>query len=131
MSKLLGERLTKAMQQRHICARQLAWQAGVTEASLSRYLSGAREPVAGVLTRLALALDVSADYLLGIEGRSMSSVELIELTSRKSKSMNDQEKLQMLSALVGDAARTKNRCLRMYMMLQFPLPENTGMYAGT
>lgn len=43
---------------------------GITEVSLSRYLSGDRVPKAPVIIAMAKALDVSADYLLGIGERS-------------------------------------------------------------
>lgn len=42
---------------------------GITEVSLSRYLSGDRVPKAPVIIAMANALGVSADYLLGLEDK--------------------------------------------------------------
>lgn len=47
--------------------RDLAAKIGVTEVSMSRYLSGNRTPKAPVIAQMAATLGVSTDYLLGIE----------------------------------------------------------------
>lgn len=55
------------MDRRRITGRELAAGAGTTEATVSRYLSGARSPENfEILARTAEFLDVSADYLLGL-----------------------------------------------------------------
>ncbi len=47
--------------------RAFASACNVTEVSMSRYLSGDRVPKAHVVAKMAKALGVSADYLLGLE----------------------------------------------------------------
>lgn len=48
--------------------RELARLAGMTEVSISRYISGKRIPNARSLLTLCAVLNVSADYLLDISG---------------------------------------------------------------
>lgn len=47
--------------------RSFAEACGVTEVSMSRYLSGNRVPKAPLIITMAKVLGVSADYLLGLE----------------------------------------------------------------
>ncbi|ADL36053.1 HTH domain-containing protein (plasmid) [Butyrivibrio proteoclasticus B316] len=47
--------------------RELAKDAGITEVSLSRYITGDREPKGTVLLNLAKALGTTTDYLLGLD----------------------------------------------------------------
>lgn len=47
--------------------REFAEICGTTEATMSRYLSGARIPKGPIITAMAKALHVSTDYLLGLE----------------------------------------------------------------
>lgn len=55
------------MKEKKVSGRELAAAAGVSEATISRYLSGARTPEGtDVLAGAARALGVSADYLLGL-----------------------------------------------------------------
>lgn len=62
----IAKRITRARLDLGINQKELAKKAEVTEASLSRYENGVREPKSAVLTRLADALEVSTDYLLGL-----------------------------------------------------------------
>ena len=60
------ERLRDAIARRRITGRELAAGAGTTEATVSRYLSGARSPENfEILARTAEFLDVAAFYLFG------------------------------------------------------------------
>lgn len=61
----IGERITEARLEAKLSQRELARRANITEATLSRYESGAREPKAAALGQLAQVLNVSVDYLLG------------------------------------------------------------------
>lgn len=60
-------RLRETMDEKKISGRELAARAGTTEATVSRYASGERNPENfAVLAGLAKGLDVSSDYLLGL-----------------------------------------------------------------
>ncbi len=62
----IAKRITRARLDLGINQKELAKKANITESSLSRYENGVREPKSAVLTRLADALEVSTDYLLGL-----------------------------------------------------------------
>ncbi|MFR0557011.1 helix-turn-helix domain-containing protein [Pseudoscardovia radai] len=70
MSEQLGTRMRELMQQNGYSQKQLAELAGLTEATVSRYVSGEREPKAETLADIATALHTSTDYLLGRESSS-------------------------------------------------------------
>ena len=62
----MGERIAKARMYMNLNQRELAKKANLTEANLSRYENGYREPKAGTISQIAEALGISADYILGI-----------------------------------------------------------------
>lgn len=62
----IAQRISRARRHLNINQKELAQKANITEASLSRYENGIREPKSAVITRLAEALEVSTDYLLGL-----------------------------------------------------------------
>lgn len=61
-----ASRLRKARSKARLSLRQLEWQSGVGRGLLSRYESGdVRHPRTQNVKRIAEALGVSADYLMG------------------------------------------------------------------
>lgn len=50
--------------------RSFAEACHVSEVSMSRYLSGERSPKAAAIARMARVLNVSTDYLLGLEDKA-------------------------------------------------------------
>lgn len=63
--KTIGERIQILREEKNLKQKDLAEMAGITEATLSRYENGKREPRGEIVSRLANALNVSTDYLLG------------------------------------------------------------------
>lgn len=61
------ERVKTRMKELHISSRQLANSIGMTESTVSRYLSGNRSPKIEELVKIAEALECSTDYLLGLK----------------------------------------------------------------
>ena len=62
---MFPERLKTTRIERSLSRSQLASLLGVTEAAISRWESGSREPSFTRLVELCDALDVTSDYLLG------------------------------------------------------------------
>lgn len=62
----IAERITQARTDLNINQKELAKRSNITEANLSRYENGVREPKSAVLARLADALEVTTDYLVGL-----------------------------------------------------------------
>jgi len=65
-AKAIGSRIKEAMLQQGLSQRELAKRAGATEGSVSRYISGDRTPDARTIVKLADALGVTTDYILGL-----------------------------------------------------------------
>ena len=65
MTDVFTKRLNQTLQKQNITQRQLSELTGITEQSISRYANGSRTPKTPELIKIADALDVSIDYLLG------------------------------------------------------------------
>lgn len=65
MNGIFMEKLNQTLQKQNITQKQLSELTGITEQSISRYTNGSRTPGALELIKIANALDVSIDYLLG------------------------------------------------------------------
>ena len=59
-----GERLGEVLAMRGMTQRELAARTGVTEAAITRYRKGERDPTAKILKRMADALDCPVECLL-------------------------------------------------------------------
>lgn len=74
-----GSRLRQLRKDRKLTQQQLAELIGVKNSVISFYEVGERTPSPDVLRKLALALHVTADYLLGIErGATLDATGLDE-----------------------------------------------------
>ncbi len=100
----MSERITQLMKTYNISQKQLAKNAGVTEAAISRYLSGEREPKAEILANIATALHTTSDYLL--TGKEQSSFdEIYTLVARGLSDMTEEEKLEIMRLVVNATKR--------------------------
>lgn len=63
----LQNKILQLMKEQNLNQKQLATKASITEASMSKYLSGERTPRIDVVVKLAKALDTSVSYLLDNE----------------------------------------------------------------
>lgn len=61
----MGARIKTAMLEAGLSQRELAKKAGITEGAVSRYTSGSRTPDTSTVVKLADALEVTTDYILG------------------------------------------------------------------
>lgn len=66
-----GKRLRVLMGKKNVSAAQLARMTGISEATISRYLSGQYEAKQGNIFKISQALLVSPDYLLGSEDETL------------------------------------------------------------
>ena len=65
-SEIFAQRLQIAMYWKEWTGADLSRHSGLTAATISRYICGQRLPNVARLVKLSKALDVSADYLLGL-----------------------------------------------------------------
>ena len=73
-----SDRLKQSIQDRGLTQRMLATLIGTTDVSISRYLKGKRIPSADVLYRMCKALNVSADYLLGLSNEKVNNMDAVK-----------------------------------------------------
>lgn len=102
MSKEFGERLLSLLQKQGITQKQLADRVNTTEATLSRYVNGEREPKADMLANIATALNTTSDYLLGIEKKDYDFPKIERLIARNASKMSDKERRALITALFGE-----------------------------
>lgn len=62
---IIGNRITILRTRKGITQKKLAQLSNITEASLSRYENGLREPKINTLIKLSDVLDSTVDYLIG------------------------------------------------------------------
>ena len=60
-----SQNLKHALEMKGVSQRELAKRTGITEASISRYISGEREPRAYTLSKIASVLHMTMDELIG------------------------------------------------------------------
>ncbi len=82
--------------------KELAERICVTEATMSRYISGEREPKSEVLANIAVELHTTSDYLLGIESDEFYFPMIRDMIARNASKLTNQEKKELISALFGD-----------------------------
>lgn len=61
----IGRRILTLLEKKGMSQRALANEIGVTETSISRYISGQRVPKANIVVYMADALNTTTDYILG------------------------------------------------------------------
>lgn len=102
MGKELGTRVATTLKKRGMTQKELAERIGVTEAVISRYVSGDREPKPEVLANIATALHTTSDYLLGIERDEFDLLRVQRMIARNASALTAQEKKELINALFGE-----------------------------
>ena len=98
----IKERIKMLMEERHLTQKELANLSGITEASMSKYLSGERTPRVDVIVNLANALHVTTDELIGhdIEDDKMDLIRLKTVLARGMESISDKDKKELIKFLL-------------------------------
>ena len=78
MSEEIGRKIDEALKEKNMTQKELAEKAGVTEAAVSHYVKGDREPRSNTLGVIAAALGVTAGFLLGVGIGSMTKEDKIK-----------------------------------------------------
>ena len=78
MSEEIGRKIDEALKEKNMTQKELAEKAGVTEAAVSPYVKGDREPRSNTLGVIAAALGVTAGFLLGMGVGSVTKDEKVE-----------------------------------------------------
>ena len=102
MGKALAERISEMLRKQGIQQKELAERIGITEAAMSRYINGTREPKPDVIANMATALHTTSDYLLGIKNDDLEYHQVRRMIARNASSMTKEEKMALISVLFGE-----------------------------
>ena len=104
-TKELGGRIQKLLDEQGISRKEFAAMTGLTEAAISRYCTGSREPKSVKLATIANALGVSVDEVLGIPCDDTKTLDgAMRLVARSAKEIPADKKRELINALL-DFAR--------------------------
>ena len=99
----LKEKILQLMKEQKLNQKQLAEKASITEASMSKYLSGNRTPRIDVIVKLAKALDTTVNYLLDNESAPENPyIYASTALARCKDQLTDEEKKKLLKFLLED-----------------------------
>ena len=100
----LGDRIKSLLLQKGMTQKQLAQEVGCTEAAVSHYVKGDRVPRSSVMTKIAIALGSTSDYLTeGIPQDTKSELGYTKkLIARNAEHMSSAEKMEIINILMGD-----------------------------
>ena len=101
MENLIGNRIHKLLKENNISQRVLAKRIGSTEASVSRYINGTRTPDARTINKIAKALNVTMEFLLGQEeNNTVDEIKIIKsLIERNARNISSQEREKIIEML--------------------------------
>ena len=88
----VGKRIRLAREHAGLTQEKLAETIGVSRTAISRWESGEIDPTIEHLIHLALTLNVSTDYLLGISGKAEVLDMLKEMASTLDRIVSDLQK---------------------------------------
>lgn len=100
----LGDRIKILLSQKGMTQKQLAQEVGCTEAAVSHYIKGDRVPRSSVMTKIAIALGTTSDYLTeGIPQDAKSELCYAKkLIARNAEHMSSAEKMEIINILMGE-----------------------------
>ncbi len=98
-----NEKVRELMKDADITQKELSKKSRVSEASLSRYLSGSLKPRMDIVINVAKALGVSPSELTGDTNaiRQDSYAETISIVARNRNKLTDEEKTEIIKVLFG------------------------------
>lgn len=102
LNNTLGDRIAELLKTNGLTQRELANLIGVTEVSMSRYISNERTPKGTVIANMATALHTTSDYLLGTEQTDAFDTEYYKihrLIARNAPHMSNDQKRELVNAL--------------------------------
>ena len=98
----VGEKIQEILTARKMTQKELANASGLTEAAISRYITGARTPKSISLSAIAKALDVTTDELLGNTSDTHDEIDnAIRLVARNAGTITNCQKKYLINALIG------------------------------
>lgn len=104
-NNLIGQRINFLLSHNRMTQRELADRAGITPVSICRYINGERIPNSKALAKIAVALNIDTDYLLGIKKESQDPekdfYKAQRLAARNAESWTKKQKADLILAIMG------------------------------
>jgi len=102
-----SKRLNAARRMRCLSQCDLASKTGLKQVAISLFETGRRAPSFGNLKRLADALEVTSDYLMGRSDFAEAPVEIVSKSLRDDKKLSSKD-VRFLRRVVENLIRAKN-----------------------
>lgn len=99
MSRTLGRRLARLLKERGMTQKDLAQATHLTEAAISRYISGKREPRAVTVANIAEALRVDPAEITG-DDKDREVDDAIRLIARNAHDLSQEQREELFHALI-------------------------------
>ena len=103
MANELGKRISQLLIKNGLTQRELAKIVGVTEVSMSRYISGDRTPKGPIVANIATALHTTSDYILGTEEPTSSESDynqIYRLIARTAGNFSSSQKRELINVIL-------------------------------
>lgn len=99
----LNDKIKMLMKAQNLTQKELALKANITEASMSKYISGDRTPRLDVVVKIAKALDVSVDDLAETKGNHGNAfTEMSAALARCKQQLSEDDKKKLIKFLLED-----------------------------
>ena len=97
------------MRDKKLSQKDLAIKANITEASMSKYLSGERTPRVDVIVNLARALEITTDeLLLDVDNNeAITFIKAKTVLARGMGNMTDEEKAKLIGFIASSMEKKK------------------------
>ncbi|MDD6302690.1 MAG: helix-turn-helix transcriptional regulator [Bacillales bacterium] len=97
----LNDRIKMIMEEKGLTQKELSQMSNITEASMSKYLSGDRTPRIDVIVNIANALEVSVDSLLGGANSTINGLMDAKLVLARGKdTLSEDDKKELIKFLL-------------------------------
>ena len=97
--KSFGERLCFAIRSQNYKQKELAAKIGVTETTISRYMTQGRIPPASIIAKFAKELKVTSDYLLGIDDEQKDFLYIVNWLYGNAENLTEKQIETVIKAL--------------------------------
>lgn len=98
--KDLGLRIKAELSKQGMTQRSLSQRLNVSEEAISRYIAGSRDPDPVTIANIATALNVTSDYLLGLEGEEFNFMETRRMIARGAGEMTKEQRTELINLLL-------------------------------
>lgn len=97
----VGDNIKKELERRKMNQKDLCTLTGISESAMSKYLSQDRPLRTDIISKIARALDVSINQLLGIEEKEGTTYDICKtaLLARSGSRLTDKEKQELINLI--------------------------------